>query len=284
MTRIESADGQGATLSSFGYALNNANQRTSVTNVDSGYWVYGTTNSAVVFGKKYWSDGTPVAGQQFEYGFDDIGNREWTKAGGDSNGSNLRTADYDNNLLNQITGREVPGYVDIIGTATNTAIVTANLTPSQRKDDYFRIEVPLTNAAERRTRRLKRWGDFGRGRNNLDIVATNAGKLLLPAAAEGLYYDADGNLAGDSLWTNTWNGENRLVAIQSADGVPTNGMKRVTWTYLPDGRWIERVLFKCESGDYVPRPPTALFGMKMFCWLFWITPMGSSPASCAVWI
>ena len=26
-------------------------------------------------GKKYWADGTPVAGQQFEYAFDDIGNR-----------------------------------------------------------------------------------------------------------------------------------------------------------------------------------------------------------------
>ena len=33
-------------------------------------------------GKKYWSDGTPVAGQQFEYVHDDIGNRSSTKAGG----------------------------------------------------------------------------------------------------------------------------------------------------------------------------------------------------------
>ena len=38
-------------------------------------------------GKKYFSDGTPVPGQQFEYGFDDIGNRTSTKAGGDSLGS-----------------------------------------------------------------------------------------------------------------------------------------------------------------------------------------------------
>jgi hypothetical protein len=35
-------------------------------------------------GKKYWSDRTPVAGQQFEYGFDDIGSRTNTKAGGDA--------------------------------------------------------------------------------------------------------------------------------------------------------------------------------------------------------
>ena len=38
------------------------------------YDLLGQVNS----GKKYWADGTPVAGQQFEYGFDDIGNRKST--------------------------------------------------------------------------------------------------------------------------------------------------------------------------------------------------------------
>ena len=36
----------------------------------------------VVSGKKHWPDGTPVAGQQFTYGFDDIGNRQSAGAGG----------------------------------------------------------------------------------------------------------------------------------------------------------------------------------------------------------
>ncbi|MEI2725047.1 MAG: hypothetical protein V9H26_16470 [Verrucomicrobiota bacterium] len=48
----------------------------------------------VVSGKKYFSDGTPVPSQQFEYGFDDIGNRTATKAGGDSLGTGLRSAAY----------------------------------------------------------------------------------------------------------------------------------------------------------------------------------------------
>jgi uncharacterized protein RhaS with RHS repeats len=34
-------------------------------------------------GKKYWSNGTPILGQQLEYTYDDIGNRTSTKAGGD---------------------------------------------------------------------------------------------------------------------------------------------------------------------------------------------------------
>jgi hypothetical protein len=40
-------------------------------------WVYTYDNlGQVVSGKKHWRDGTPIAGQQFEYAFDDIGNRK----------------------------------------------------------------------------------------------------------------------------------------------------------------------------------------------------------------
>ena len=63
-------------VSSSAYQLNSANQRVAVTNADGSYWVYGYDNlGQVTSGKKYWSDNTPVAGQQFEYTFDDIGNR-----------------------------------------------------------------------------------------------------------------------------------------------------------------------------------------------------------------
>jgi YD repeat-containing protein len=88
--------------SSHVYAYNSANQRTSATLRDGSYWVYQyDTLGQVISGKKYWSDGTPVAGQQFEYGHDDIGNRTSAKAGGDQAGGNLRVATYTPNNLNQ---------------------------------------------------------------------------------------------------------------------------------------------------------------------------------------
>src|SRR5271157_3982103 len=65
-------------------------------------------------------------GEQFTYAFDDIGNRTQTQAGGDEHGWNLRTASYSANDLNQYTSRTVPGAVDVIGVATNTATVTVN--------------------------------------------------------------------------------------------------------------------------------------------------------------
>jgi hypothetical protein len=104
--------GTGSTppLISFAYTYNAANQRTQATLGDLSYW--GCEYDApgqVTSGRKYWSDGTPVAGQQFEYGFDDIGNRTQTKAGGDDSGAGLRPAAYTANNLNQYTSRTVPG-------------------------------------------------------------------------------------------------------------------------------------------------------------------------------
>lgn len=73
---------------------------------DGTYWVYQYDSlGQVTSGKKYWLDGTPVAGQQFTYNFDTIGNQTQTRAGGDATGSSLRLANYTNNLLNQIKSR-----------------------------------------------------------------------------------------------------------------------------------------------------------------------------------
>jgi YD repeat-containing protein len=111
-----------ASAISFAYGYNSANQRTAVTNADNSRWSYGyDALGQVTSGKKYWSDASPVAGQQFEYTFDDIGNRQTTGSVGDATGSNLRYANYTNNSLNYITSRSVPSYVNILGEATNAS-------------------------------------------------------------------------------------------------------------------------------------------------------------------
>ena len=133
------------------YAYNDANQRTAVTNVDNSRWVYLYDKlGQVISGKRYWADGTPVAGQQFEYGFDDIGKRLSAKAGGDQGGAALLPASYSPNLLNQYVSRTVPGAVDIIGSATNTSTVTVNGQPTSRKGDYFRGELSMDNSSPRK--------------------------------------------------------------------------------------------------------------------------------------
>jgi|GEM_PF-7092409 len=91
----------GSTLSSFRYSYNEANQRVRVDLADGSFWIYEyNLLGQVRSGRRYWADGSPVAGQQFEYGIDDIGNRTVARRGGDENGWNLRQSLYTANLLN----------------------------------------------------------------------------------------------------------------------------------------------------------------------------------------
>ena len=133
------------------YAYNNVNQRIRNTLADGSYWLYEyDALGQVRSGRKYWSDQSPVAGQQFEYAHDDIGNRTATKAGGDENGATLRSASYSADNLNRYSSRQVPGAADSLDLAFSTNTVTVTSTDAQnnaaaayRKGEYFRKELLL---------------------------------------------------------------------------------------------------------------------------------------------
>jgi YD repeat-containing protein len=91
----------GASSVSFAYEYNLLDQETRATEADGSHWDFGyDTLGQVTSGAKRWTDGTLVAGEQFGYSFDTIGNRTGTTAGGDASGANLRTATYSPNSLN----------------------------------------------------------------------------------------------------------------------------------------------------------------------------------------
>ncbi len=242
LNRLTSISSSSSFSSSFNYGYNNANQRTSVTNADKSRWVYGYDSlGQVTSGKKYWKDGTVVAGQQFEYSFDDIGNRTQTKSGDDATGANLRQADYTANSLNQYTSRGVPGYVDIFGVSFATNTVTVNGDSTYRKWEYFRNERQVNNSSNIWT--------------NIVVAATGqtsvTGNVLVVQSPEAFTYDADGNLTSDGAWTNTWNAENRLIATECRTNVPTAARMKEEWTYLPDGRWSQRIVSTNNGTSWV---------------------------------
>jgi YD repeat-containing protein len=83
--RITSPDGSVVTN------LYYANQRIRATAWDGSYWSYRyDALGQVTSGKKNWPEDLPVPGQQYEYGYDDIGNRTAVAFGRDENGVNLR--------------------------------------------------------------------------------------------------------------------------------------------------------------------------------------------------
>jgi YD repeat-containing protein len=104
LTSIQSAIAGSSTNFSYAYSYNSANQRTRVNLADGSYWLYQYDPlGQVVSANRYWSDGSPVLGQQFGYGFDTIGNRGTASLEGN-------TGSYTANLLNQYTQRTVPGF------------------------------------------------------------------------------------------------------------------------------------------------------------------------------
>jgi RHS repeat-associated protein len=250
LTAIQSAAGV-SPVASFNYANNTANQRTSVTNTDNSYWVYQyDALGQVTSGKKYWADGTQVSGQQFTYNFDDIGNRKSTASGGDSSGSNLRSATYTNNALNQLVGRTVPGYLTVIGSANSNSTVTVNLQRANRYGNYFSDELVVTNTS------AAIWQPFTNvavlnNTTNQDILTTNQGSGLVTKTPEIFGYDADGNLTNDGRFTYSWDDENRLTNITSQSAIPTAAKYKLDMVYDYLGRRIQKVFSTNNGSAYV---------------------------------
>jgi len=103
------------------------------------------------------------------------------------------------NPLNQITCRTVPGYVNVLGTATNTATVslwskqsTALYTSSTRKGDYFRGELPFNSPL---------W-EFG-------PVGFRSSNTPLPAWRSPRHDAVVGNWSGETIGANGVRDQNR---------------------------------------------------------------------------
>jgi RHS repeat-associated protein len=228
---------------SFAYLYNAANQRTMDRLADGSYWRYGyDALGQVTAGNKFWVDETPVAGQQFDYAFDTIGNRTQTQAGGDQNGLNLRVAGYTNNSLNQITSRGVPGYVDVMGDALATNSVTVNGAAAYRKNEFFRDQLSVANTAN----------PVWQGVTNASPGQTTVtGHLYLPKNPETNMYDADGNLLSDGRWSYAWDGENRLIGMTSLSSAPSGSQLQLAFAYDYQGRRIQKTVSTNNGSAYV---------------------------------
>ncbi|MEW6155861.1 MAG: RHS repeat domain-containing protein [Verrucomicrobiota bacterium] len=182
ISSVGAAGGQGGASSesptSHTYQYNEANQRTRATLADGSFWIYSyDALGQVTSGKKYWPDGTPVAGQQFEYAFDD------------ENGGNLRSASYTANNLNQYSSRGMPNAVDILGIADSAATVSVNCSSSgvYRRGQYFRKELTIDNSQN------AQWQSVAVTTSG---VGTNPpGNIFLPKTPETFGYDLDASSA-----------------------------------------------------------------------------------------
>lgn len=221
LTSIGTVRGE-VTARSFGYGYNAANQRTGVTWEDGSKWAFGyDTLGQVTSGARRWADDSLVAGQQFGYEFDSIGNRATATRNG-------RTATYTPDTLNQYDQKTVPGFVDVTGEATASANVTVNNEPTSRKGTYFyKEEIAINTAApvlaELKTVAVKSNAD-AQGR---DAVLEATKYAFIPQTPEVFVHDDDGNLTEDGQFIYTWDGENRLIKVETKPAAVAVGAKKV---------------------------------------------------------
>ena len=249
LTSIGTTNSSSVTISSSAYGYNSANQRTSMTNEDGSYWLYGyDTLGQVIAANRYWSDGTPVAGEQFGNAFDNIGNRTSSQAGGNANGTALHTALFTVNDLNQYTSQTAPGFFDVLGTATNSATVTVNGQLAYRHGSFFETELPVQNGGVPIWQSVTTQGVLG-GTN--DTVSNVTGNVFLPANPEKFFYDRDGNTIADGRFTNTWDAENRLIGMTNIANIATTGKYALSFAYDWMSRRTQKIVYTNSGTSWV---------------------------------
>ncbi|MDA7916435.1 RHS repeat-associated core domain-containing protein [Verrucomicrobia bacterium] len=235
---------------SFGYLYSSANQRTKATREDGSYWNCGYDQLGQVnSGKKYFADDGIVPGMQFEYGYDSIGNRGFARSGGDENGENLREESYKANLLNQYSRKTVPGFSNVMGSASTNSTVTLNSSPVYRKGEFYRGEFSVGNRQAPVFQSLTNLAVSGNS-PNADITSNKVANRFVAQTPEIYTYDEDGNTQTDGRWTYTWNGENRLIALETTSGAVAAGAPKQKQEnfYDPTGRRIRKVEYVWDSG------------------------------------
>ncbi len=260
LTAIVHAPGSSGTTPgvTFRYGYNTAGQRTAVTNYDSSRWSYGyDALGQLITGKHFWSNNVLAAGQQFEYTFDDIGNRQSALSGGNEWGSGLRPQSYSANTANQYTQRTVPGYVDVLNQAGNDATVTVNnqrVLAQNPSRDYFRTELLVNNATGAVVLGVTNIGvlqqPYAFPPYNVDIVTTNLFQAFVSKTPELFGYDADGNVTNNGRLTFKWDAENHLTEIESGPAVPAALRQKLVFNYDYQGRRVSKTISNWVSGAW----------------------------------
>jgi RHS repeat-associated protein len=83
--------------------------------------------------------------------------------------------------------------------------------------------------------------NFGAGGE--DAITQQGGHVILPPAIESVTYDFDGNVTSDGRWNYAWDGENRLLSMESLTAVPAAAKQRLEFAYDAASRRIQKKVY-----------------------------------------
>ena len=253
LTNRVSTPGTNLIVSMFAYQNDAVGRRIQMELADESYWNYGyDQRSQVISGKRRWSDDALVSGQQYEYDYDPIGNRRSAKAGGNTNGSGLQTTVYKANALNQYEQQTLPGVVDLVGSAETAAVVTVNLEPTTRQGAYWHKALALANRDSAVYEEVTAVGVINPATTGLpDIVMSESGAVFMARTPETFVYDTDGNLTRDGRWDYEWDGENRLIRMQTRSDISSNvPRQKLEFAYDHMSRRVGKAVYEWISNSW----------------------------------
>ncbi|WP_411845687.1 RHS repeat-associated core domain-containing protein [Roseibacillus persicicus] len=218
------------------------NERSELTDID----VYSATE---VDSSKL----LPGRGWGFKY--DLMGNRlSETRKQVELNGSTVdRTYTYTSNQLNQYSSRQTPEFGEAAGTAPAEVLLSAGRTSPlelsnvNRVHGYFHRALPVRSWQNPSNSNPTHFdatlygvklgaggADTANPGEDKDLIEEGVLPLTLRAATETIKHDARGNLTQDSLYSYTWDAENRLIEIESTSAAQSSGAPAVKVEFAYD--------------------------------------------------
>jgi len=212
-------------LSSFAYTYNNADLRIALGREDGHRMDYGYDPiGQLLSARGENADGSPRAGQDFEFDYDATGNPVRQERNGF-----LLTNTF--NQLNQNVTSLWGGAMSVIGEVnTKEADVAVNENDAVLLDDLTFVATNIALSAGTNVFSAVIADPFGR-------KATNVSQVVV--ADHGYGYDNRGNLTNDGRFAYAWNDENRLAEVSDA----TSGTPAMKCTYDGQGRRRERITY-----------------------------------------
>ena len=84
---------------------------------------------------------------------------------------------------------------------------------------------------------------------NQEIAEVQSKSYSVPKSPESFSYDADGNLTSDGRFTDSWDAENRLIAVESNVGIPARVKLEFAYDYM--GRRIFKKVYSRATDHWV---------------------------------
>lgn len=219
----------------------NRGKREKATLANDAFWKYEyNERGEVTSGSKKWWGGLneSVAGAQFAYNFDAIGNRTSTTINGQS-------ATYTPNNLNQYTSRTIPGVVDVTGSFSDDSVsvspnaaglaLTVHTETSGTSQKQFHRQLTVNNSSGPVWQPVDVIVVKSGGIEGEDEIRKEQRHAFVSKSPEASSYDKEGNLKTSGSWIYGWSLSNRLltasrsaVNYQSAPGIAaTYGYDRI---------------------------------------------------------